>query len=418
MDSASDKRKLQNLFRYHFGQRSNIKLPLKDIKAVDAIMQCRTVARGYNLLSCDDAHEMVVQPHSCRHRSCPICADRSRYQWIEKEKKRLLNCSHYHVIFTLPHEYLNLWEYNRKWFTQHLFKAARDTLIELLEDKRYLGATPGILMTLHTWGRQLNYHPHIHCLVSGGGLGRRDEWKAVRKGYLLPIRVVKSLYRGKLQYWIKEALKQGILKIPSHTSLSEWIRTHRETYQKQWSVRIQEEYEHGKGVALYLARYMKGGPIDPSRLRIKGEEVEFNYLDHRDKRIKTCRMTIALFIKRLLWHVPENGIHVVRHYGLYASKNLKRKEACALRYGFESKDKNDGTEIKDGLNWSCRICGALLKRRYSSYPGQGYENSIIRSRAVQIVQQCVEVERETVASHHRRRKSTDSCYFFDPTLPT
>ena len=328
-----------------------------------------------------------------------------------------MNCSHYHVIFTLPHEYLNLWQYNRAWFTKHLFKAARDTLIELLEDKRYLGATPGILMTLHTWGRQLNYHPHIHCLVSAGGLTKSDEWKAVKDGFLLPVSVVKALYRGKLQAWIKEGLKKSELKIPRDSSLGECIRIHRVVYQKKWSVRIQEEYEHGRGVALYLARYMKGGPIHSEQINIKDKEVEFWYLDHRDKRRKKCHLKIDVFIRRLLWHVPENGIHVVRHYGLYASKNQKRKEACAKREGFMVEAEINGAESKDALNWSCRICGALMKRRYSSYPGQGYENSIIRSQGDDLVQQSVQAERETEVAHHRRREVGESCSFFNQTTP-
>jgi hypothetical protein len=103
--------------------------------------------------------------------------DKSRYQWIEAEKQRVIDCPHYHVIFKLPREYLNLWQYNRKWFTWHIFKACRDTLIELMKDPKYLGVIPGLLMTLHTWGRQLNYHLHIHCLVTAGGLTKRTNRK-------------------------------------------------------------------------------------------------------------------------------------------------------------------------------------------------------------------------------------------------
>ena len=212
MDKAN-KRIIQNIFRSYFS-RINKKLPLKDIKASEAIMLCRTPELGYTYLSCPEGHEEHIQTHSCKHRSCPICADKSRHNWIEGQKKRLLNCAHYHVIFTLPHEYLLLWQYNRKWFTKAIFKACRDTLITLLEDKKYLGATPGILMTLHTWGRQLNYHPHVHCLITAGGITKTNDWKALEGDYLLPIRVVKALYRGKLQSYIKTALKNNELSLP------------------------------------------------------------------------------------------------------------------------------------------------------------------------------------------------------------
>jgi hypothetical protein len=176
---ATNKRIIQNIFRSYFSRISNKKLPLKDIKAAEAIMLCRTPEQGYNYLVCPEGHEEKIQTHSCKHRSCPICADKARHNWIEAQKKRLLNCAHYHVIFTLPHEYIKLWQYNRKWFTKAIFKACRDTLIELLEDKKHLGATPGILMTLHTWGRQLNYHPHVHCLVTAGGITNTNDWKAL-----------------------------------------------------------------------------------------------------------------------------------------------------------------------------------------------------------------------------------------------
>ena len=128
---ATNKRIIQNIFRSYFSRISNKKLPLKDIKAAEAIMLCRTPEQGYNYLVCPEGHEEKIQTHSCKHRSCPICADKARHNWIEAQKKRLLNCAHYHVIFTLPHEYIELWQYNRKWFTKAIFKACRDTLIEL-----------------------------------------------------------------------------------------------------------------------------------------------------------------------------------------------------------------------------------------------------------------------------------------------
>ena len=383
-------------------------MPLKDIKAVEAITQCQTLARGYNLLSCPDKHTEKIQPHACRHRSCPICADRARHQWIEAEKERLIDCSHYHVIFTLPHEYLNLWQYNRKWFTQHFFKACRGTLIELLQDPRYLGVTPGLLMTLHTWGRQLNYHPHIHCLVTAGGLTDQDEWKAIDGDYLLPIRVVKALYRGKLQAWIKQAIEAGELTIPPNTTQLKTLTVHRQLYQKQWSVRIQEKYEHGRGVALYLARYMKGGPIKPAQITCAGQDIRFRYRDHRDNRQKVCRISLDNFVKRLLWHVPEKGIHVVRHYGLYAAKNQSRRQAYQ---GNRPKQQSIRRTLRDAVHWRCEECGAPLRRRYSTHTRWNYENSIIKSLRRRNVQQGVEADRLRQEDYHRWLQNNQSAIF-------
>jgi hypothetical protein len=393
MEFNNNKRIIQTIFRSYFSRIKNKKLPLKDLKAAEAIIFCRTPEQGFNYLTCPDGHEHIIQNHSCKHRSCPICADKARHNWIESQKSRLLNCAHFHVVFTLPHEYLNLWQYNRKWFTKIFFKTCRDTLIDLLEDKKYLGATPGILMTLHTWGRQLNKHPHIHCLVTAGGITQSNQWQGLDSDFLLPIRVVKSLFRGKLQSYIKEALMNNDLKLPRDSSLNSILGIHRGLYKKQWSVRIQEKYEHGKGVLLYLARYMKGGPINPKQIISCDDHVKFRYKDHRDQKIKTLSLKLDEFMHRILWHVPEVGIHVVRHYGLYASKNQKKRDKCRETIGgiLES-DIMTGKELKDTIDWCCRVCGMTLQRIFSTFQSERYENSFIESSDWTHVQQNVQVD--------------------------
>jgi len=393
MEFNNNKKIIQTIFRNYFSRLNNIKLPLKDIKAAEAIMLCQTPEQGYNYLSCPEGHEDKLQTHSCKHRSCPICADKARHNWIESQKKRLLNCAHYHVVFTLPHEYLNLWQYNRKWFTKAFFKASRDTLIELLEDKKYLGATPGILMTLHTWGRQLNYHPHIHCLVTAGGITSKNEWKDLDSDYLLPIRVVKALFRGKLQSFIKAALLNKELKLPDNCNMLSMMNTHRNLFKKQWSVRIQDKYKHGKGVVLYLARYMKGGPINPKQIISCNNTISFRYKDHRDQRIKTLNLKLVEFMRRMLWHVPEIGVHVVRHYGLYASKNQKKRNICReVIGGLMEMNDNTGQTLKDTVNWCCDVCGRPLQRAFSTFRPESYENSFIESTGRRHVQQDVQVD--------------------------
>ncbi len=390
----ANKRIIQNIFRSYFSRVNNKKLPLKDIKAAEAIMLCRTPEQGYNYLTCPEGHEEQIQTHSCKHRSCPICADKARHNWIEDQKKRLLNCAHYHVIFTLPHEYLQLWQYNRKWFTKAIFKACRDTLITLLEDKKYLGATPGILMTLHTWGRQLNYHPHVHCLVTAGGITKKNEWKALEGDFLLPVRVVKALYRGKLQSYIKTALKNTELILPEAYSEDEIIGLVQGSYKKQWSVRIQEKYTHGKGVVLYLAHYMKGGPINPKQIISCKKKVTFLYKDHRTQKIKSLSLKIEDFMRRILWHVPEVGVHVVRHFGLYASKSQKKRDCCRqVVGGLEETAIKTGKELKSTLDWCCGQCGETLRCMFTVFRHSSYENSYNRVRAARVyVQQDVQAD--------------------------
>ncbi len=393
MEFNKDKKIIQTIFRSYFSRIKNKKLPLKDIKAAEAIMHCRTIKQGYNYLSCPKGHEDKIQTHSCKHRSCPICADKARHNWVEAQKARLLNCAHYHVIFTIPHEYLNLWQYNRKWFTKIFFKASRDTLIELLEDKKYLGATPGILMTLHTWGRQLNYHPHLHCLVTAGGVTQTGNWKDLESDFLLPIRVVKTLFRGKLQSFIKTAIVNGAIHIPANESLNTVLRYHQTLYKKQWSVRIQEKYDHGKGVVLYLARYMKGGPINPKQIISCGDKIKFVYTDHRDHKTKVLALTINEFMRRLLWHVPETGIHVVRHFGLYASKSMRKRDICRkVIGGLMESDRKAGKPPKDKIDWCCKVCGERLRKVFSTFQSKSYENSFIESARLRDVQQYVQAD--------------------------
>jgi len=388
-------RLLQNIFKSSFHLYKQ-RLPLKDIKAADAIIHCRTLNQGYDQLRCANGHE-DKQLHSCRHRSCPLCAARARHHWIEAQKNRLLDCPHHHLVFTLPHEYLLLWQYNRAWFTNVLFQACRDTLMTLLKDTRYLGATPGILMTLHTWGRQLNYHPHIHALVTAGGLTSSNQWQASENEFLLPIRVVKALYKGKIQAAIHHAFANNELTLPKTYSFNKLKHLHRSLYKKQWSVRIMPQYAQGRSVMLYLSRYLKGGPLHPKQIvTCDAHSVRFHYKDHRDNKIKLLSLKTSEFIRRILWHVPVPGLHVVRHYGLYASQSQVKRNRCREMVGgvFEA----SGQVEKEPLHWVCRTCGAALTRAFSVYPrrcnGRRIENSYHKNAAEPprgSVQQDVEV---------------------------
>ena len=408
MAATDSNRIIQNIFRCSFPSIDQSNLPLKDIKAAQAIMQCRTSALGYRTYRCPNAHEDKQVFHSCRHRSCPLCAEKARHDWVEKQKRRLLDCAHYHVIFTLPHEYLVLWQYNRAWFTQTFFRTCRDTLMTLLADERYLGATPGLLMTLHTWGRQLNFHPHIHCLVTAGGMTCSGAWKPTKGEFLLPIRVVKSLFRGKLQAAMKTPLQDGTLNCPDGTSAQQLLRLHRTLYQKQWSVRIQEQYTHGRGVMLYLARYLKGSPFHPRQIiYCDNKRMVFRYRDHRDQQVKTLSLTMSEFLRRLLWHVPVPGRHVVRHYGLYASPCRDQRNRCRAALGGTLEAAIAPAQNgKDPMIWYCRTCGEVLRYAYTVNGGRTIENSVNKVPIDGFVQQAAHAE------HRIRAPDTNTGQYF------
>ena len=201
---------LQDIFCQHYpAYEQTHPLPAYVRKAARAIMRCRTAALGGHVQACPEGHFSRVWYNSCRHRSCPQCAYLQIERWLARQQARLLACDHYHVIFTLPHELNALWLANVEGMSRLLFHAARDTLFVLLGDAKYLGAQPGVIAALHTWSQTLVLHPHLHCLVTGGGLRPEGQWVAVRNGFLLPARVVMAVFRGKMVAGLWRAYECG-----------------------------------------------------------------------------------------------------------------------------------------------------------------------------------------------------------------
>jgi hypothetical protein len=189
--------------------------------------------------------------------------------------------------------------------------------------------------------------------------------------------VVKALYRGKMQSKIKAALTAGELRLPEHNTLGQHLHAHACLYKKQWSVRIQEQYAHGRSVMLYLSRYLKGSPLHPKQIiQRDSKQVVFRYLDHRDNKVKTLRLRMQEFIRRILWHVPAPGVHVVRHYGLYASQCRARRNLCREALGGDLETAIlTGQAEKDPLHWTCRACGKIMPCVYVVSRKRVIENS-------------------------------------------
>lgn len=312
---------LQAIFREHFAQYAQThSLHLRELRAATAIMRCRTAELGGRVLACEQGHYATTQFNSCRHRSCPRCAEAPRQRWVQWQLQRLLPCEHFHAVFTLPHVFLPLWQHNRAWLNARLFDCARESLLELCGDARHLGCTPGVLMALHSWGRDLSCHPHVHCLISAGGLDAQGRWRACRSGYLVPVKALATLFRGKLLHALSQAIAHQRLQLPDPLGPAFWRAQIRSQYRKHWNVHLSERYSHARGVALYLARYVKGGPLAQQRaLHLRGDDVLMPYTDHRDGRAKRARWDVQHFIERVLWHAAPRGQHLVRHCGLYSS---------------------------------------------------------------------------------------------------
>ena len=362
---------LQTIFILGFSAYSLAhKLPAYIRYAAWCIMNCRTATLGGHVEACPEGHFLRNHYNSCKHRVCPLCAYIQVQKWLFKQKARLLACNHYHLIFTMAHELNDLWRYNPVFMTNIVFQCARDTIFELLKDERYLGALPGVIASLHTWSKTLLLHPHIHCLVTGGGL-REGKWVPLKRDYLFPFAVARDLFRGKVLGALLRAYQNGKLVLPPKISPRDFRKLINKLWHKKWNVKVCEKYAHGKGVLTYLARYLRGGPIANSRIaKVENGQVTFN-IGREKKELMT--LPISEFIDRFIQHIPKPSAIYVRSYGLYASGNKKDLAKCQEVVGVCGQEEplpNSWQDILEsyvagtGNNqerpWECPICGKRL----------------------------------------------------------
>ena len=318
-------------------------LPAHVRKAARAIMQCRTAALGGHVQACPDGHVSRLWYNACRHRACPQGAYLQTERWLARQRARLLGCDHSQVIFTLPHDLTPLWRANVPGMTSLLLQAVRDTLCTLLADPRYLGAPPGLLAALHTWSQTLVLHPHVHGLVTGGGLTPDGQLTAVRQGFLLPARVVMAVLRGKMLEAIRQAWACGELGLPEGMRPQPFLNLLKRLghpRQTKWNVHIRERYAHGVGVVTSLARSLRGGPIKKARLVAwDGARVTCTWRARREEadgdRPASPRLTlpVADFLQRWLLHVPVPQTRGVRSYGLYHPTQADALAVCRTALG-------------------------------------------------------------------------------------
>lgn len=324
----------QRFFDAYAASRS---LHSRELRAARCIAGCGTRAMGAHVLSCPQRACEQLQFHACRHRSCPRCAQSSRSRWIDAQFQRLLPCAHWHIVLTLPHELIPLWSFNRSRFTSLFMRCVRESLLELMRHPRYRGAPsgviPGLLMSLHTWGRTLSHHPHVHCLLSAGGIDAQGRWRDLPANWVMPVRVLQALLRGKLLGSLGRAIERQRCVLPDALAAQGWRQLLRQLWRKHWNVEIRGPYDHGRGVVLYLARYAKGAPVPPHRFLELLEQpgaatLRMPYLDHRSGQQRTLQLSVDEFISRVLWHAPARGIHTTRHAGLYTAAHHRHHLAA------------------------------------------------------------------------------------------
>src|SRR3974390_1446923 len=328
-----------DVFRAHneqFLQRWGRALSDQHRKVLRDIGLCRTAALGTHLERCDPCSYETVAYDSCRNRHCPKCQSSARDRWLLKQAASLLPVPYVHAVFTVPEQLTPLVLRNQKLFYSMLFRAASETLLEIATDPRHLGARIGILAVLHTWSQNLQFHPHLHCLIPAGGLAPdHSRWVATKRhGFFLPVRVLSRMFRGKLLNFLKQSYRRGELCFTGKLAA---LSTPRAFYsllgslrRREWVVYSKPPFGGPEHVLKYLARYTPRVAIsNGSLISLENGLVRFRWRDSRhNNRSSTMRLEATEFIRRFLLHVLPAGFVKIRHFGLLANRN--RRRALAL----------------------------------------------------------------------------------------
>jgi hypothetical protein len=299
-----------------------------------AIEVCRTAVLGGHLEQCDHCGHQRNAYNSCGDRHCPKCQSFARFKWLQERQAELLNTQYFHVVFTLPQQIAAIAYQNKRELYGILFRAAAQTLLTIAADPKHLGAEIGFFAVLHTWGQNLLHHPHLHCVVTGGGLSADgNQWISCRDGFFLPVGVLSRLFRRLFLEYLLKAFDAGKLQFFSsleslrdRCSLLDYLAPLRDT---EWVVYAKRPFAGPEQVLDYVGRYTHRVAISNNRLLdIAEDKVTFRYKDYRhDAQHKTMTLEAEEFIRRFLLHVLPEGFQRIRYYGFLANRYRKQKLA-------------------------------------------------------------------------------------------
>jgi hypothetical protein len=288
-------------------------------RTLQALRRCRTSAMGGHIDKCDCCQKLHISYNSCRNRHCPTCQGHKREQWINARENELLNVPYFHVVFTLPHEFNSFALSHGKVIYSSLFKAAWQTLQQFGANPKHLGGKMGMIAVLHTWGQNLSLHPHLHCIVPGGGLTKSGKWKSAKsKGkYLFNVKAMSPVFKAKYV----ALLRKSELNIPQ--------KIYNEVFKKKWVVFAKQPFARPENVIEYLGRYSHKIAISNHRiLQIDQEKkrVTFTAKDYRhgDKKI-VLTLSTEEFVRRFGLHILPKGFTRIRHFGILSSSWKKEK---------------------------------------------------------------------------------------------
>jgi hypothetical protein len=292
-------------------------------RVMTAVETCRTAALGGHVEACDACGHQRIAYNSCRNRHCPKCQSLARAHWVEARHAELLACEYFHVVFTLPEAVATIALQNKRLLYTLLFRATAATLRTIAADPRHLGATLGFVAVLHTWGQTLLHHPHLHCVIPGGGLSLDGtRWIACRPGFFLPVRVLSRRFRRVFLDGLDALYRTGQLRLygslaPLVTPAA-WARTLADLRHTEWVVYAKRPFAGPRQVVEYVGRYTHRVAISNDRLLDSdGGQVRFAYTDYRTPTAprKVMALDVLEFIRRFLLHVLPGGFHRIRYYG-------------------------------------------------------------------------------------------------------
>ncbi len=348
-------------------------LDFQQLKAFRAVSRCRTAALGGHLdvcLSC--GHQAGISYNSCRNRSCPKCQAQARERWIEARQQELLDTNYFHVVFTVPHELNPLALNNPARFYHLLFTATAHTLLEVAADPKHLGAEVGFLSILHTWGQNLLAHPHIHCVIPAGGLSPdHKRWIHTRYRFLLPLRVLRRVFRGKFIAGLRRLHRSGLLDCSGPAAAfhhpRQFAQQLRPLYRQDWVVYAKQAFGGPSQVLRYLGRYTHRIAISNHRLlAFDGERVTFRYKDYaRGGKQRIMTLSASEFLRRFFLHVLPRGFVRIRHFGLLSNRFRSQRlplarTLLALDAAHPIPQPAPVTPAVNAPLWHCPKCGGPM----------------------------------------------------------
>lgn len=324
-------------------------------RVLNALKICRTAELGGHLDRCDSCSHERISYNSCRNRHCPKCQNTNRERWILARKEDLLDCSYFHVVFTIPQE-LNAFclKYPKELYSI-LFQASRETLFAFGNDPKHLGAQLGAISVLHTWGQNLSLHPHVHMIVPGGGFTEENKWKncASNGDFLFPILAMAKVYRGKFMEKTLSFLKEN------NTPLQLALR--RKLYDKNWVIYAKQPFKGPEAVVEYLGRYSHKIAISNHRIKsISDGKVSFSYKDYAHGSVtKIMTLESSEFLRRFCMHILPPKFMKMRHYGFLSNRGKQKLKIEQMKTGkiLGEKVKIDYKEItKTQLGFDIDAC--------------------------------------------------------------